>query len=97
MDHILSMYPFAEISFLGDFNVHHQLLVFSPITNHPGELAFNFGILHDLEQLVQCPDRIPDRLGVLSRLCQFFSFPSSVNSVWSPLRMYGEVQLTQSY
>ena len=34
----------------------------SPFTDHPGELAFNFAILHDLEQLVQHPTRIPDRL-----------------------------------
>ncbi|MPC17837.1 hypothetical protein E2C01_010704 [Portunus trituberculatus] len=42
-----------EISILGDFNVHHQLWLSSPFTDHPDELAFNFAILHDLEQLVQ--------------------------------------------
>ncbi|MPC48501.1 hypothetical protein E2C01_042275 [Portunus trituberculatus] len=52
-----------EISILGDFNVHHQLWLFSPFTDHPGELAFNFAVLHDLEQLVQYPTCIPDCLG----------------------------------
>ncbi|MPC76537.1 hypothetical protein E2C01_070954 [Portunus trituberculatus] len=34
----------------------------SLIINHPDGLAFNFAILHDLEQLVQHPTRIPDHL-----------------------------------
>ncbi|MPC32898.1 hypothetical protein E2C01_026232 [Portunus trituberculatus] len=34
-----------------------------PFTDCPGELAFNFAILHDLEQLVRYPTRIPNRLG----------------------------------
>ncbi|MPC92444.1 hypothetical protein E2C01_087533 [Portunus trituberculatus] len=48
MEHILSLYHFAEISILGDFNVHHLLWLLSPFTEHPGELAFNSAILHDL-------------------------------------------------
>ncbi|MPC45326.1 hypothetical protein E2C01_039022 [Portunus trituberculatus] len=52
-----------EISILGDFNVHHQLWLSSHFSDHPSELAFNFAILHDLEQLVQHPTCIPDRLG----------------------------------
>ncbi|MPC53402.1 hypothetical protein E2C01_047291 [Portunus trituberculatus] len=63
MEHIQSLYPFAEISILGDFNFHHQLWLSSPFTNYPDELAFNFAILHDLEQLVQHPTRVPDCLG----------------------------------
>ena len=63
MEHILTLYRFAEISILGDFNVHHQLWLSSPFTDDPGELAFNFAILHDFEQLVQHPTRIPNRLG----------------------------------
>ncbi|MPC51907.1 hypothetical protein E2C01_045764 [Portunus trituberculatus] len=55
VEQILSLYPFAEI------NVHHQLCLFSPFTDYPGELVFNFAILHDLEQLVQHSIRIPDR------------------------------------
>ncbi|MPC29843.1 Synaptotagmin-1 [Portunus trituberculatus] len=42
----------------GDFNDHHHLWLCSPFTDHPGELAFKFAILHDLEQLVQHPTRI---------------------------------------
>ena len=63
VEHILTLFPFAEISILGDFNVHHQLWLSSPFTDDPGELAFNFAILHDFEQLVQHPTRISDRLG----------------------------------
>ncbi|MPC58684.1 hypothetical protein E2C01_052691 [Portunus trituberculatus] len=51
MEHILSLYPFVEISILGDFNVHHQFWLSSPFTDHRGELAFNFAIFHDLEIL----------------------------------------------
>ncbi|MPC75381.1 hypothetical protein E2C01_069767 [Portunus trituberculatus] len=40
------------IPILGDFNVHHQLWLFSPFTDHPDELALNFAILHDLEDVV---------------------------------------------
>ncbi|MPC66542.1 hypothetical protein E2C01_060691 [Portunus trituberculatus] len=63
LEHILSFYTFAEISILGNFNVHHQLWLSFPFTDHPGELAFNYAIFHDLEQLVQHPTRIPDFLG----------------------------------
>ncbi|MPC55095.1 hypothetical protein E2C01_049029 [Portunus trituberculatus] len=63
VEHILSLYPFAEIFILGDFNVHYQLWLSSPFTDHPGQLAFNFANFHDLEQLVQHPIRIPDPLG----------------------------------
>ncbi|MPC33156.1 hypothetical protein E2C01_026499 [Portunus trituberculatus] len=31
----------------------------SSFPDNPGELAFNFAILHDLEQLVQHPTRSP--------------------------------------
>ncbi|MPC78162.1 hypothetical protein E2C01_072644 [Portunus trituberculatus] len=40
----MSLYPFAKISILGDFNVHHQLCLSSPFTDHPGELSFSFAI-----------------------------------------------------
>ncbi|MPC69991.1 hypothetical protein E2C01_064225 [Portunus trituberculatus] len=72
VEHIVSLYPFAEISILGDSNVHHQLWFSSPFIDHPGELAFNFVILHDLEQLVHHPTRIPDRLGEISNILDLF-------------------------
>ncbi|MPC59034.1 hypothetical protein E2C01_053049 [Portunus trituberculatus] len=79
LEHILSLYAFAEISILGDFNVHHQLLLSSPFTDHPGELVFNFAILHDLEQLVQHPTHIPDHFGDTPKILDLFltSNPSS--------------------
>ncbi|MPC41444.1 hypothetical protein E2C01_035035 [Portunus trituberculatus] len=72
VENILSLYTFAEISILGDFNFHHQLWLSYPFTNHAGELAFNFAILHDLEQLMQYPTRIPDRLGDTPNLLHLF-------------------------
>ena len=62
VEYIISHFTYAEISILEDFNVHHQLL--SCFTDQPGVQAFNFAILHDLEQLVQFPTHIPDHLGV---------------------------------
>ena len=52
VDPILFLYLFEEISILGNFNVHSQLWLSSPFTDHLGELSFTFAILHDLEQLV---------------------------------------------
>ncbi|MPC33958.1 hypothetical protein E2C01_027329 [Portunus trituberculatus] len=61
-----------ETSILGDFNVHHQLWLSSPFTDHPGELPFNFAILHHLEQLVQHPTRILDRLRDMPNILDLF-------------------------
>ncbi|MPC61708.1 hypothetical protein E2C01_055782 [Portunus trituberculatus] len=61
-----------DISIFGDFNVHHQVWLFSPFTDHRGELAFKFGIFHDLEQLVQHPTRIPDCLGDTPSILDLF-------------------------
>ncbi|KAK8384884.1 hypothetical protein O3P69_014450 [Scylla paramamosain] len=47
-------------------------LAFLSFTDHPGELAYNFAILHDLEQLVQHPTRIPDRLGDTPNILDLF-------------------------
>ena len=72
VEHILTLFPFTEISILGDFNVHHQLWLSSLFTDHPGELAYNFAMLHDLEQLVQHPTRIPDRLEDTPKILDLF-------------------------
>ena len=63
--------PFVEISILGDFNVHHQLWL-SSFNDQPGEQAFNFAILHDLEQLLLQPTRIPDRFGDTPNILDLF-------------------------
>ncbi|MPC23847.1 hypothetical protein E2C01_016915 [Portunus trituberculatus] len=75
VEHNLFLYPFAEVSILGDFNVHHHLWSSSPFTDYPGELAFNFAILHDLEQLMQHPTRNPDRLGDMPNILDLFLSP----------------------
>ncbi|MPC66207.1 hypothetical protein E2C01_060353 [Portunus trituberculatus] len=87
-EYILSLYPFAQISILGDFNLHHLLWLSSPFTDHPGELAFNFAIFHYLEQLVQHPTRIPDRPGDTPSILDLFfiSNPSAYAvNISSPL------------
>ncbi|MPC42994.1 hypothetical protein E2C01_036629 [Portunus trituberculatus] len=77
VEHFLSLYPFAEISILGDFNVYHQLWLSSPFTDLPSELAFSFAILHYLEQLVQHSTLIHDRVGDMLDILDFFltSYP----------------------
>ncbi|MPC22831.1 hypothetical protein E2C01_015859 [Portunus trituberculatus] len=44
----------------------------SPFTGHPGELAFNIAILHDLEQLVLHRTCILDRLGDTLNILDLF-------------------------
>ena len=88
VEHILTHSPFAEISILGDFNVHHQLWLSSSFTDQPGEQTYNFAILNDLEQLVQHPTRIPDRLGDRPNTLDLFltSNPSAYSvQLYSPL------------
>ncbi|MPC35939.1 hypothetical protein E2C01_029378 [Portunus trituberculatus] len=85
---ILSHYPFAETSILRDFNVNHQICLSSPFTDHPDKLAFNFAILHDLEEVVQHLTRIPDRLRYTPNILDFFltSHPSTyADTLSSPL------------
>ena len=72
VEHILIHSPFAENSVLGNFNVHHQQWLSSPFTDQPGEQAFRFAILHDLEQLLKHHTRIPDRLGDMQNILDFF-------------------------
>ncbi|MPC59609.1 hypothetical protein E2C01_053633 [Portunus trituberculatus] len=89
VEHILSLFPFTEISILGDFNVHHQVWLSSSFTDHPGELAFNFAILHDLEQLVQHVTHIPDHLDDTPNILDLFltSNPSAyVVTLSSPVK-----------
>ncbi|MPC32587.1 hypothetical protein E2C01_025905 [Portunus trituberculatus] len=78
----------STISILGDFNVHQQLWLSSPFTDYSGELAFNFAILIDLEQLVQHPTRILDRLRDTPNIHDIFltSNPSAyAATLYSPL------------
>src|SRR6201990_3728003 len=63
IEHILSSSPFSEIIILGDFNVHHRQWLSSISHDPAGELAFNFSIQNNLEQLVHLSTRILDRLG----------------------------------
>ena len=72
IEHILSSNPFAEVTILGDFNVHHRQWLSSNSTDRPGKLAFYFSINNDLEQLVQCPTRYPDRYGDVPNLLDLF-------------------------
>ena len=70
--YILFHFPNADISILGDFNVHLQLWLSSYFTDQPDEQAFNFVIYHDLEQLVQFCNRIPDCIRDTPNILDFF-------------------------
>src|SRR6201990_1347100 len=75
---ILSSSPFSEIIVLGEFHVHHRHWLSSSYHDPAGELAFNFSIQNNLEQLVLLPTRIPDRLGDEPNILDLFltSYPS---------------------
>ena len=81
VDYILSHFHYAEIPILGDFNVHHQLWLSSSFTDQTGDQTFNFAIPHDLEQLVQLPTRIPDRLGDTPNILDLFL--TSISSAYT--------------
>jgi exonuclease III len=72
IEHILSLSPFSEIIILGDFNVHHRQWLSSSSQDQAGELAFDFSIHNCLEQLVQLPTRIPDRIGDKPNILDLF-------------------------
>ncbi|MPC41753.1 hypothetical protein E2C01_035357 [Portunus trituberculatus] len=96
VEHILSLYLFVEISIGGDFIVHHQLWLSSPFTDHPGELAFNFAILHDLEQLVQHTTCISDRLGDTPNILDLF-LPVILLLMLLPYLLYWAPLITISF
>ncbi|MPC93905.1 hypothetical protein E2C01_089051 [Portunus trituberculatus] len=57
VEHILSLYPFVEISILEYFNVHHQLWLSSPFTDHPGSLRAEVPLAFCLFQ-VEGPEEV---------------------------------------
>ena len=85
MEYIRSQLSYAEISILGDFNVHQQPSLSSSFNEQPGKQAFNFSILHDLEQQVQFPTLIRDRLGDKPNILDLFltSNPSAYSTLAS--------------
>ena len=58
---VLNSHPRAEILYIGDFNVHHTEWLNSSHTDMGGIEAHSFSILHDLEQIIKHPTRVPDR------------------------------------
>ena len=78
IEDILSSSPFSEIITFGAFNVHHRQWLSFSFHDPAGELAFNFSIQNNLEQLVHLPTRIPDRLGDELNILDLFltSYPS---------------------
>ena len=85
---LLTSHPHAEILFLGDFNVHHTDWLSSTHTDLGGREAFEFSVLHDLEQIIHQPTRIPDRHDQASNILDLF-FTSNPNlyspTIFSPL------------
>ena len=53
--------PHAEVLYIGDFNVHHTEWLNSSTTDSGGREAYSFSILHELEQIIKHPTRVPDR------------------------------------
>ena len=61
IDEVLSINPSANAFVFGDFNTHHKdWLTYSGGTDRPGELCYNFSISHNLTQIVNFPNQIPD-------------------------------------
>lgn len=61
VDYINETYPSAEVSILGDFNIHNNnWLCHSSGVDNAGREAEAFAISRQLEQLVNTPTRIPD-------------------------------------
>ena len=88
VQYILSHFPYAEISILRELDFNHQLWLASSVTDQHGEQTFNFAILHNLEQLVQFPTHINDRLGDKPNILDIFltSNPSAYSvKLSSPL------------
>ena len=50
----------AELTLLGDYNVHHREWLNSNITNQAGSAAYEFETLNSLNQLIIGSTRIPD-------------------------------------
>ena len=96
MEYNLSHFHYVKISILGNFNVHHQHLLSSSFTDQHGEQAFNFAILHDLEQLMQFLIRIPDRLEDTPNILDLFltSNPSAYSATLSSPLVSFEHNLT---
>ena len=81
-------HPNAEILYIGDFNVHHTEWLSSNHTDMGGREAYNFSLLHDLEQIIQQPTRVPDRHDQSPNILDLFftSNPHLYNpSISSPL------------
>ncbi|MEL7065004.1 MAG: endonuclease/exonuclease/phosphatase family protein, partial [Bacteroidota bacterium] len=81
-------HPNAEILYIGDFNVHHTEWLSSTHNDAGGREAYHFSLLHDLEQIIQHPTRIPDRHDQASNILDLFftSNPHFYNpSISSPL------------
>ena len=85
---LLSSHPRAEILYVGDFNLHHKEWLNSTHDDVGGFEAHSFSILHDLEQIIGHPTRVPDRHDQTANILDLFftSNPSLYSySIHSPL------------
>lgn len=86
---IQTNFPSCEISFLGDFNVHHKdWLKFSRATDAAGRAAKNFCDSCDLTQIINEPTRVPDNPTHSPHLLDLFITSNPLeytSSVTSPL------------
>ena len=83
-----SSHPHSEILYIGDFNVHHTEWLNSSRTDSGGREALSFSILHDLEQIIKHPTRVPDRHDQAPNILDLFFTSNPLNysySISSPL------------
>ena len=95
VEHILPLFPFAEISILGDFEVWVFLSFHQP--SCVGSLLLP--ILHDLVQLVQLYTCIPDHLGDTLNILHVFlacNHSAYIVNVSSPLGYSGHIPISVS-
>src|ERR1700755_2233679 len=81
IEHILSS-PFSESIILGDSIVHHSQWLSSSSYDPAGELAFQFSIQNNIEQLVHLITRIPDPLDDEPNI--LISYPSPYTITFFP-------------
>ena len=69
---MLSQHPNAEVIYAGDFNVHHTEWLNSTHTDEGVGEAHSFSIIHDLEQIIKHPTRVPDSHGQAANTLDLF-------------------------
>ena len=84
IDELLAIKPSANVFVFGNFNIHNKdRLTYFDETGRPCEFYYNFSILNDFTQMVNCPTWIPDCNSDSPALLALF--PSSDASICSTM------------